>query len=241
MGVDANHLKQEKIMEFYNKRKEFRKGAIDLLASRDFAYHLTLTFIPHTSEMQTRGSLNKFLQHLNRKIFGRAYERQEQYIRGFAIREYVLSIDVDHFHILIEHDDRLPEFTEMLQLVAKQVEILTSTIGALISPITTTTVCEPQEFGPTKKEVREVTIKPRRFRPDKQRHYCIDACMLQEYYNEGHEKLEQYSSQNFRKTSLSIEDALDSIGILNEYDVIFGKQQFDPNKRYKSLNFAGVR
>ena len=60
-------------------------------------------------------------------------------------------------------------------------------------------------------------------RNDKRSNSCIESAYLQDYYNEGDNKLEKYLTKVFEKQSYSIEKAADCIGYLTDSKVDFGR------------------
>jgi hypothetical protein len=99
---------------------DYRDLIIKWLAQADTKYHLTLTFNKNVTQEKTRNGLNKFVHHLNNKIYRRAYQNKHKYIRGFAIREFSHEWNSDHYHLMLLNGDGLPEFEDMNRIVSKQ-------------------------------------------------------------------------------------------------------------------------
>ncbi|PCI54494.1 MAG: hypothetical protein COB36_10025 [Alphaproteobacteria bacterium] len=161
-----------------------RTEIINWLAEQPTAFHLTLSFPPNTNHTSTKELLDRFLIHLNRKIFKRRYSTGKNFIDGIVIREKTRQLNTDHYHIMIfDEGNYLPGYDRMHELVEKEV---------------------------------------RRLQGRKIRNY-IKSFRLQEYYNDnGTDGLEKYLTKNFYSSSFSIQQAMDSMGVLTEYKTVFG-------------------
>jgi hypothetical protein len=103
-----------------------RTACIDWLAEQATAYHLTLTFPPHTNHKSTKQLLDLFLTHLNRRIFSRRYSSGKSFIKGVAIREESQQHNTEHYHLMLfDEESRLPDYDRLHSLIEREIARLT--------------------------------------------------------------------------------------------------------------------
>jgi hypothetical protein len=210
------HINQELTVD------DIRQQWIKTLADQDTRYHLTITFPANTNQKETRKLLNLLLRHLNRKIFNRQYEKGIKFLRGFAIEEFTHKMSAHHYHILIANDEFLPDHSSFHQMIHMQVLIFNGQHLRIDRSPSTLLAKEYRASQLHDGSFKDMVLRQTRELTPRKMTNCIETWLLQDYSNDGGNKLEQYVTKNFEKPSFNIHDAGASIGLLSDSDVVFG-------------------
>jgi hypothetical protein len=90
-----------------------------LIDEKDYRYFLTITFKYYTPEDEQKASINFLLYMLNRKMFGRQYQKHDAYLKGYSFKhykevkyrsKYYRPKINSHYHILIRNS---PVFNDL--------------------------------------------------------------------------------------------------------------------------------
>lgn len=225
-------------MNINTNKKELKKAFEQMMAEFDTKYHLTITFPVNTSDKVCNQLLNQIINHLNRRIYVKRYTRGESFIQGFVIQEITYGMNTKHYHMIIgDESGYLPDFDRMDKLLESQIKYLGNDSALVrkeyeLEEGKNSVKCQliETEFKKKKRKIRSPLLRLRRRESDepsevetqtepKQR--FIDCYQLQEYYNDGDNGLEKYLTKNFNRTSQSVWDAINSIGLLGPGDLDF--------------------
>lgn len=101
-----------------------RAGAIEFLLKNNTRYFLTLTFPGGAKFARTRALQDRFILHLNRKIYRSAFSKRGVCLRGYSVKELTPDLETNHFHLMIRDDPGLPDYHRMAFLIGAQMAYL---------------------------------------------------------------------------------------------------------------------
>ncbi len=203
-------------------RDDIRHEWIKAIADQDSKYHLTISFPANTSQRETRKLLNILLLHLNRKIYNRQYAKGRKFLSGFAIEEYTHKMSAHHYHILIANDEWLPTYWSFHQLIHMQIQFFNG--QQLRIDRSSPTQLRRDYVARQMKEggLKDMFLRQTRDLTPRKMNNCIETWKLQEYYNDGDNKLEQYITKSFERLPYRHAVNADFIGVLTDQDAQFG-------------------
>ena len=203
-------------------RDDIRQEWISTLSAQDSKYHLTISFPANTNQIETRKLLNLLLLHLNRKIYNRQYAKGIKFLRGFAIEEYTPHMSAHHYHILIANDEFLPDYSRFSQMIHMQTLVFNGQHLRIDRSRAKQIEIEHRTRNLEEGGFKDMALRINRDLTPRKMKNCIETWKLQDYTNDGGNKLEQYVTKCFEKPSFDVHDAGASIGLLSNSDVVFG-------------------
>lgn len=209
-------------MEYEQSRTDLREAWKKTLKRQDTRYHLTITFPANTPQRETRRLLNRFIRHLNRKIYNRHYKRGTAFLRGYAVEEYTHSFNTYHYHIAIADHEYLPNKDELDAIIRKQLLIFNGQHLCTDRSLETQYKTELRLQQTENDVLRAIINKPSRELKQRKKKNYIETYLLQDYYDDGVKSLEHYVTKNFELYSFTLDEVSASIGLLSERDVLFG-------------------
>ena len=107
-----------------NELDRVRNSWVEWLNALNTKYHLTITFAKNTNRKECERLLNLLISHLNRRIYKKRYDKGLSCLKGVAVRERTHSMNTDHFHILIQDGEFVPDRDRLQQLIEGQKAML---------------------------------------------------------------------------------------------------------------------